>query len=105
MQFVVGATPDSDRTIMDRVTSLYAGGGIHHAHFSAFRPIRDTPMEGAPAAPVLREHRLYQVDWLVRDYGFAPNEVVYGDNAVTSRWRWIPRRRGPSRTRSAFPST
>jgi len=77
MQFVVGATPDSDRTIMDRVTSLYAGGGIHHAHFSAFRPIRDTPMEGAPATPALREHRLYQADWLVRDYGFAPNEVVY----------------------------
>jgi predicted DNA-binding helix-hairpin-helix protein len=77
MQFVVGATPDSDRAIMDRVTSLYAGGGIHHAHFSAFRPIRDTPMEGAPATPALREHRLYQADWLVRDYGFAPNEVVY----------------------------
>ena len=77
MQFVVGATPDSDRTIMERVTTLYAGGGIHHAHFSAFRPIRDTPMEGVPAAPVLREHRLYQVDWLVRNYGFAPNEVVY----------------------------
>ena len=77
MQFVVGATPDSDRTIMDRVTSLYAGGGIHHAHFSAFRPIRDTPMEGVPATPALREHRLYQADWLVRDYGFAPNEVVY----------------------------
>jgi predicted DNA-binding helix-hairpin-helix protein len=80
MQFVVGATPDSDRTIMDRVTGLYAGGGIHHAHFSAFRPIRDTPMEGAAAAPVLREHRLYQADWLLRDYGFAPNEVVYEDN-------------------------
>src|SRR5215213_4057885 len=77
MQFVVGATPDSDRTIMDRVTTLYVGGGIHHAHFSAFRPIRDTPMEDAPAAPALREHRLYQADWLVRDYGFAPNEVVY----------------------------
>jgi len=80
MQFVVGATPDSDRTIMQRVTSLYAGGGIHHAHFSAFRPIRDTPMEGAPAAPALREHRLYQADWLVRDYGFAPSEVVYEEN-------------------------
>ena len=77
MQFVVGATPDSDRAIMNRVTTLYAGGGIHHAHFSAFRPIRDTPMEDAPAAPALREHRLYQADWLVRDYGFAPNEVVY----------------------------
>ena len=80
MQFVVGATPDSDRTIMDRVTSLYAGGGIHHAHFSAFRPIRDTPMEDAPATPALREHRLYQADWLVRDYGFAPNEVVYEES-------------------------
>ena len=80
MQFVVGATPDSDRTIMNRVTSLYAGGGIHHAHFSAFRPIRDTPMEDAPATPALREHRLYQADWLVRDYGFAPNEVVYEEN-------------------------
>ena len=78
MQFVVGATPDSDRTLLDRVTGLYAGGGIHHAHFSAFRPIRDTPMEGAPAAPALREHRLYQADWLLREYGFAPNEVVYG---------------------------
>ena len=80
MQFVIGATPDSDRTIMDRVTSLYAGGGIHHAHFSAFRPIRDTPLESAPATPALREHRLYQADWLVRDYGFAPNEVVYQDD-------------------------
>jgi predicted DNA-binding helix-hairpin-helix protein len=80
MQFVVGATPDSDRSIMDRVTSLYAGGGIHHAHFSAFRPIRDTPLENAPAAPALREHRLYQADWLVRDYGFGPNEVVYEES-------------------------
>jgi predicted DNA-binding helix-hairpin-helix protein len=78
MQFVVGATPDSDRTLLDRVTGLYAGGGIHHAHFSAFRPIRDTPMEGAPATPALREHRLYQADWLLREYGFEPNEVVYG---------------------------
>lgn len=78
MQFVVGATPDSDRTILDRVTGLYAGGGIHHAHFSAFRPIRDTPMEGAPATPALREHRLYQADWLLRDYGFSPDEVMYG---------------------------
>ena len=77
MQFVVGATPDSDRTIIDRVTSLYAGGGIHHAHFSAFRPIRDTPMEHVSATPALREHRLYQADWLLRDYGFEPNEVVY----------------------------
>jgi predicted DNA-binding helix-hairpin-helix protein len=78
MQFVVGATPDSDRTLIETVGRLQAGGGIHHAHFSAFRPINDTPMESVPAAPALREHRLYQADYLMHDYGFAPDEVVFG---------------------------
>ena len=77
MQFVVGATPDSDRTLIDTVARLTAGGGIHHAHFSAFRPIADTPMESVPAAPALREHRLYQAEHLLRDYGFGAEEVVY----------------------------
>ncbi len=77
MQFVVGATSDTDRTILDTVTRLNAGGGIHHAHFSAFRPIEDTPLEGAPATPALREHRLYQADYLLRDYGFEESEVVF----------------------------
>jgi predicted DNA-binding helix-hairpin-helix protein len=78
MQFVVGATGDSDRDILGRVTELYAGRGIHHAHFSAFRPIRETPLEERRAAPALREHRLYQTDYLLREYGFARDEVVYG---------------------------
>ena len=77
MQFVVGATTDTDRTILDTVGRLSAGGGIHHAHFSAFRPIENTPLEGAPAAPALREHRLYQADHLIREYGFGPDEVVF----------------------------
>ncbi|MDQ3426753.1 MAG: radical SAM protein [Gemmatimonadota bacterium] len=77
MQFVVGATPDTDRTLLDTVAGLQADGGIHHAHFSAFRPISDTPMEGVPATPALREQRLYQAEYLLRDYGFAPDEVVY----------------------------
>ncbi|HEX2210180.1 MAG TPA: radical SAM protein, partial [Longimicrobium sp.] len=79
VQFVVGATPDTDRTLLGRVGELYAGGGVHHAHFSAFRPIRDTPLEEATAAPALREQRLYQADYLVRDYGFATDEVVFDD--------------------------
>jgi predicted DNA-binding helix-hairpin-helix protein len=78
MQFVVGATPDTDRTLVNTVARLSAQGGVGHAHFSAFRPISDTPMEGNPAAPALREHRLYQVDYLLRGYGFSPDEVVYG---------------------------
>ena len=80
MQFVVGATGDSDRQIVDRVSELYAGGGMHHSQFSAFRPIRDTPLEERPAAPALREHRLYQVDHLVRSYGFGASEVVYDES-------------------------
>jgi predicted DNA-binding helix-hairpin-helix protein len=79
MQFVVGATPDSDRTLLGKVTELYARGGIHHAHFSAFRPIRDTPLENAPETPVLRENRLYQADYLVRQYGFGADEVVFDE--------------------------
>ena len=77
MQFVVGATADSDRTIIRTISELYAGGGIHHSQFSAFRPIRDTPMEDVRATPALREHRLYQADHLMRGYGFAPAELPF----------------------------
>jgi predicted DNA-binding helix-hairpin-helix protein len=79
MQFVVGATADSDRTMLTKITDLYAGGGIHHSQFSAFRPIRDTPMENVRGTPALREHRLYQADWLLRRYGFERDEMVYDD--------------------------
>ena len=79
MQLVVGATPDSDRTIIGKVSELYAGGGIHHAQFSAFRPIRDTPMEEVRATPALRELRLYQADHLMRGYGFASQELAFDD--------------------------
>lgn len=78
-QFVVGATPDPDRLILERVTDLYDRGGMHHTHFSAFRPIRDTPLEGAPGAPAPREHRLYQADHLIRRYRFTRDELVFDE--------------------------
>ncbi len=80
MQFVVGASPDTDRTLLGTITELQAEGGVHHAHFSAFRPISDTPLESMPATPALREHRLYQATYLLQDYGFAAEEIVYGEN-------------------------
>ena len=79
LRFIVGATPDSDRAILGRVSELYGRRGIHHTHFSAFRPIRDTPLEAVPETPVARERRLYQADYLLRRYGFAPDEVVFDD--------------------------
>ncbi|HEY3013014.1 MAG TPA: radical SAM protein [Gemmatimonadales bacterium] len=80
MQFVVGATPDTDRALLNTITQLKSGGGVHHPHFSAFRPITNTPLEDAPAAPALREHRLYQAAYLLGSYGFGAEEVVYGPN-------------------------
>jgi predicted DNA-binding helix-hairpin-helix protein len=77
VQFVVGATQDTDRSLLRTITELKSGGGVHHPHFSAFRPISDTPLESAPAAPALREHRLYQAAYLLGEYGFGPEDVVY----------------------------
>jgi predicted DNA-binding helix-hairpin-helix protein len=93
MQFVVGASPDTDRTLLGTVTELQAGGGVHHAHFSAFRPISDTPLENMPATPALREHRLYQATYLLQGYGFTADEIVYGDSgnlplAVDPKCAW-----------------
>lgn len=79
MQLVVGATPDTDRTIVSTIAELYRRGGIHHSQFSAFRPIRDTPMEDVRATPALREFRLYQADHLMRGYGFDVAELAFDD--------------------------
>jgi predicted DNA-binding helix-hairpin-helix protein len=77
MQFVVGATPDTDRDLIGAVARLRARGGVHHAHFSAFRPIARTPMEDVPATPAIREHRLYQASHLLSGYGFAADEMPF----------------------------
>ena len=76
-QFVVGATPDTDQQLLGAARALYRQGAVHHAHFAAFRPIVNTPMENAPETPALREHRLYQVDHLMRDYHFALDEIAF----------------------------
>ena len=77
IQFVVGATPDTDRSLLGTISRLKAAGGVHHPQFSAFRPISDTPMENVAATPALREHRLYQAAHLLQGYGFKAEEVVY----------------------------
>jgi predicted DNA-binding helix-hairpin-helix protein len=78
-QFVVGATSDTDKSIIGRTTELYSAGGVHHTQFSAFRPIRATPMENVRATPAIREHRLYQADHLLRRYGYKYDELVFDD--------------------------
>ena len=74
-QFVVGAAGETDRDIIHTTEALYQEIGLRRIYFSAFRPIRNSRLEGLPPAPSLREHRLYQTDWLLRVYGFSPQEI------------------------------
>ena len=74
-QFVVGAADETDRDILRTTEALYREVELRRVYYSAFRPVGDTPLEGLPPAPPLREHRLYRADWLLRVYGFAPGEV------------------------------
>lgn len=75
-QLVVGAADEADADIIRRVDSLYSRLGLKRVYYSAFRPVRYTPLEEHPVTPLAREHRLYQVDWLRRVYGFSMDEVA-----------------------------
>ena len=77
-QFVVGAAGERDREILGLVARLETGRLLHHAHFSAFQPVVGTPMEGLEATPAARELRLYQAEHLLRQYGFAWDELPFG---------------------------
>jgi predicted DNA-binding helix-hairpin-helix protein len=79
-QFVVGIGKDTDRSFLSTTHGLWRRRLLHHPHFAAFRPIEDTPLEGERETPMLRENRLYQADYLLRRYGFEPEELVYRDD-------------------------
>jgi predicted DNA-binding helix-hairpin-helix protein len=76
-QFVVGAVGESDLELLQTTEQLYADLNLKRAYFSAFRPIQDTPFEGLPAENPVREQRLYQASFLLRDYGFKMEEFSY----------------------------
>jgi predicted DNA-binding helix-hairpin-helix protein len=76
-QFVVGAAGERDREILGLVARLEGRRLLHHAHFSAFQPVAGTPFEGREATPAARELRLYQAEHLLRQYGFAWNELPF----------------------------
>jgi putative DNA modification/repair radical SAM protein len=76
-QVIVGADDSSDQVIMRMSTNLYGAYGLRRVYYSAFSPIPDASAALPPrAAPLLREHRLYQADWLLRFYGFSVDELA-----------------------------
>jgi putative DNA modification/repair radical SAM protein len=99
-QLIVGADGAPDTEIIDRSASLYGGYGLRRVYYSAFSPIPDSSA-ALPVSrpPLMREHRLYQADWLMRFYGFSPPEIgeatVDGmlDLAIDPKLAWALNRR------------
>ncbi len=99
-QLIIGADGAPDTEIMDRSASLYGGYGLRRVYYSAFSPIPDAS-SSLPLSkpPLMREHRLYQADWLMRFYGFSPPEIgeatVDGmlDLAIDPKLAWALNRR------------
>jgi putative DNA modification/repair radical SAM protein len=76
-QVIVGADSSNDASIIETADTLYRSYGLRRIYYSAFSPIQHAS-ERLPnrAPPLMREHRLYQADWLLRYYGFATNEIT-----------------------------
>lgn len=76
-QMIVGADATCDRTILDTSQNLYASYRLKRVYYSAFSPIPQSPSTvPSEAPPLLREHRLYQADFLIRSYGFQAQELL-----------------------------
>jgi len=103
-QMIVGADGADDAAILKRSAALYGSYGLKRVYYSAFSPIPDASAR-LPLAPppLLREHRLYQADWLTRFYGFSVDEILTGaeggllDLGVDPKLAWALRHR------AAFP--
>lgn len=77
-QMIIGATPETDWQILKLTEGLYQKYSLKRVFFSAYMPVvndRNLPAKDTPP-PLLREHRLYQADWLLRFYGFQANEIL-----------------------------
>lgn len=77
-QIIVGATPESDFQMMSVSQALYRNYGLKRVFYSAYIPVNEDSNLPSPGGkpPLLREHRLYQADWLLRFYGFEAEELL-----------------------------
>lgn len=76
-QFVVGAVGESDLELLETTEKLFQQVHLWRPYYSAFDPIRDTPFENLPSESPLRQFRLYQASFLLRDYGFTMEELPF----------------------------
>jgi len=78
-QFVVGAAGETDLDLLSATENLYQQTKISRAYYSSFNPIEGTPLENHSPSPPKREFRLYQASFLLRDYGFSVEDLVYNE--------------------------
>jgi predicted DNA-binding helix-hairpin-helix protein len=86
-QFVVGAAGESDRELLETVQRAHRELGLWRAYFSAFHPIDCSPFAEQPAEDPTRALRLYQSDFMLRDYGFRYDELPFDANGLLPRDR------------------
>jgi len=80
-QLIIGATPESDFEILKLSSLLYKKNRLKRVYYSGYIPVNnDSRLPTLSKPPLLREHRLYQADWLMRFYGFSIYEIVSPDN-------------------------
>lgn len=82
-QMIIGATPETDYQIMQVAESLYQKFDLKRVFYSAFVPVNEDaclPAKTEEGPPLLREHRLYQADWLLRHYHFQADELLSEEN-------------------------
>ncbi len=103
-QMIVGADQANDQTILKTSFTLYDAHKLRRIYYSAFSPIPDAsrilPLK---PAPLVREHRLYQADWLFRFYDFAPAEILEGTSDGMLDLDMDPKLAWALRNRHLFP--
>jgi len=77
-QLIIGATNDTDHTILKLSSALYTRRDLKRVYYSGYIPVNsyDSRLPALNTPPLRREHRLYQADWLMRFYGFRSDEIV-----------------------------
>lgn len=86
-QFVVGAAGESDRELLETVSRAHRELDLRRAYFSAFHPIERSPFADMPSEDPIRAARLYQADFMLRDYGFSADELPFDENGLLPRDR------------------
>lgn len=76
-QFVVGPAGENDREIINTSAYLFRKLHLARVYFMTFNPVRNTPLENTPKEDPLRGHRLYQASYLLRDYGYQFEELIF----------------------------